>query len=74
MIEDLKEFLKDIQSLPRKLQILFSISLNKIESVDKKNFDKGIPFEVGEIKTIQKLNNPYFLKFLYINKDKVHDN
>ena len=74
MIEDLKEFLKDIQSLPRKLQILSIISLNKIESVDKKNFDKGIPFEVGEIKTIQKLNNPYFLKFLYINKDKVHDN
>ena len=72
MNENLK-LLMDNPSLPRKLKLLFFISLNKIESIDKKNSPKGLPFELEEIKTIQKLNNPYFLIFLYINKDKVHD-
>ena len=72
MNENLK-MLMDNPSLTRKLKLLFFISLNKIESIDKKNSHKGLPFKLEEIKTIQKLNNPYFLIFLYINKDKVHD-
>ena len=72
MNENLK-MLMDNPSLTRKLKLLFFISLNKIESIDKKNSHKGLPFKLEEIKAIQKLNNPYFLIFLYINKDKVHD-
>ena len=73
MTEDINMLLMDIQSLPPKLKVLFIISLSKIESINKKNSAKGFPFELEEIKTIQKLNHRDFLIFLYINKDKVHD-
>ena len=59
--------------LPFKLKLLFKISLNEVESTDKNNFVKGLPFKLEEIKIIQKFNHPDFLKFLYINKDKVHE-
>jgi len=72
MIEDSK-MLKDIKSLPRKLQLLFIISLKQIESVGKNSSAKGIPFELEEINKIQKINRPDFLIFLYINKDRLHD-
>ena len=72
MIEDSK-MLKDIKSLPRKLQLLFIISLKQIESVGKNSSAKGLPFELEEINKIQKMNRPDFLIFLYINKDKLHD-
>ena len=68
-----ENLIKSIQPLPRKLQLLFIISLKKIESVSKNNFINGLPFEFEEIKRIQELNNPNFLLFLYINKKKVHD-
>jgi len=55
--------------LPFKLKI----SLKEVESTDKNNFVKGLPFKLEEIKIIQKFNHPDFLKFLYINKDKVHE-
>ena len=73
MTEDINMLLMDIQSLSPKLKVLFIISLSKIESINKKNSAKGFPFELEEIKTIQKLNHRDFLIFLYINKDKVHD-
>ena len=72
MIEDSK-MLKDIKSLPRKLQLLFITSLKQIESVGKNSSAKGLPFELEEINKIQKMNRPDFLIFLYINKDKLHD-
>jgi hypothetical protein len=72
MTEDSKIF-RDIQSLPSKLQILFIISLKKIELIDKKKSIEVFPFELEDIKKIQKSNIPDFLIFLYINKDKVHD-
>jgi len=65
--------LKDNKSLYFHLKLLFIISLNKIESVDTNNSIKGLPFEYEDIKSIQELNNPYFLIFLYINKDIIHD-
>jgi len=68
-----ENLIKSIQPLPRKLQLLFIISLRKIESVDKNKYINRFPFELDEIKSIQKLNNPNFLLFLYINKEKVHD-
>ena len=61
------------QNLSLKLKLLFNISLNKIESFDKNTFVEELPFELEEIISIQKLDNPYFLLFLYINKDKVHE-
>ena len=61
------------ESLPFKLKLLYNISLSKIQSIDKNNIVKELPFEYEDIKSIQKCNNPYFFKFLYINKDKVHD-
>jgi hypothetical protein len=73
MTEDINMLLMDIQSLPPKLKVLFIISLSKIESINKKNSAKAFPFELEEIKTIQKLNHPDFLIFLYNNKDNVHD-
>ena len=72
MNENLK-MLMDNPSLPRKLKLLFFISLNRIETSDKNISAKGLPFELEEIKEIQKLNHPDFLTFLYINKDKVHE-
>ena len=72
MNENLK-LLMDNPSLPRKLKLLFFISLNRIETSDKNISAKGLPFELEEIKEIQKLNHPDFLTFLYINKDKVHE-
>ena len=61
------------ESIPFKLNLLYNTSLNEIQSFDKNNIIKELLFEYEEIKTIQKLNDPYFLKFIYINKDKVHD-
>ena len=72
MNENLK-MLMDNSSLPRKLKLLFFISLNRIDTSDKNISAKGLPFELEEIKEIQKLNHPDFLTFLYINKDKVHE-
>mgnify|MGYP006873058196 CR=1 FL=1 len=72
MEEDLKKFMEN-KSLPFKLKLFYNISLKIIESVNNNNSGKRFSFELDEIKSIQKLNNPYFLMFLYINKDKVHD-
>ena len=72
MNEDLKMLMNN-PSLSCKLKLLFFISLNKIELFDNNNSSKGLPFELDEIKTIQKLKHPDFLIFLYINKDKIHD-
>ena len=72
MIKDLK-ILKENDKIPHKLKLLFSISLNKIEFVDKDNSFKGLPFELEEIGMIQKLNLSDFLIFLYINKNEVHN-
>jgi len=65
--------LKENKSLYFHLKLLFIISLNKIESIDKNNSIKGLPFEYEDIISIQRLNNPYFLIFLYINKNIVHE-
>ena len=65
MSKDLK-MLMESQSLPCKLKLFYNISLNKIESIDINNSVKGLPFDLEEIKRIQKLDNPNFLKFLYI--------
>jgi len=72
MNEDLKKLIKN-ESLSFKLKLLFNISLSKIESADENNSANDLSFELKEIESIQKLNNPYFLKFLYINRDKVND-
>ncbi len=72
MIENMKVIMEN-QNLSLKLKLLFNISLNKIESFDKNTFVEELPFELEEIISIQKLDNPYFLLFLYINKDKVHE-
>jgi len=72
MLKDLKMLLES-QSLPCKLKLFSNISLNKIESVDIDNSVKGLPFDLEEIKRIQKLDYPHFLKFLYINKDIIQD-
>jgi len=72
MIENMKMIMEN-GNLSLKLKLLFNISLNKIESFDKKTFVEELPFELEEIISIQKLDNPYFLLFLYINKDKVHE-
>jgi len=87
MNEDLKKLMKN-ESLSFKLKLLFNISLRKIESIDKNNSvnesnpkkqisnlpkNLDLSFELEDIKSIQKLNNPFFLKFLYINRDKVNE-
>ena len=72
MEENLKKLIKN-KSLSFKLNLLFIISLSEIESVDKYNSIKDLQFELEAIKSIQKLNDPYFLKFLYINKDKINE-
>ena len=72
MTENLK-LLKENESLSFQLKLLIIISLNQIELVDKDNSVKSLPFELEDINSIQKLGNPYFLIFLFINKDKVHD-
>ena len=73
MSENLNSFMKN-QLLELKLKLLFIISLNKIEFVDNNNnSNKEFQFELDEIRRIQALNNPYFLIFLYINKDIVHN-
>jgi len=69
----IKDLIKYIQPLPPKLQILFIISSNNIESVDNNNSIKEFPFDLDDINKIQKLNNPYFLLFLYNNQDKIND-
>ena len=66
MIDDLKKVMEN-KSLSFKLKVLFNISLNKIEDISVKD----LPFELEEIKMIQKLNLSVFLIFLYINRDKV---
>ena len=63
MEENLKKLIKN-KSLSFKLNLLFIISLSEIESVDKYNSIKDLQFELEAIKSIQKLNDPYFLKFL----------
>ena len=72
MEENLKKLIKN-KSLSFKLNLLFIISLSEIESVDKYNSVKDLQFELEAIKSIQKLNDPYFLKFLYNNKDKINE-
>ena len=69
----IKDLINYIQPLPPKLQLLFIISSNNIESVDNNNSFKEFPFGLDDINKIQKLNNPYFLLFLYINKEKILD-
>ena len=70
MIKDLKMLMEN-DKIPYKLKLLFNISLNKIELVDKDNSVKGLPFDLEEIKMIQKLNLSDFLIFLYIKEDKI---
>ena len=72
MIKDLKMLMEN-DKIPYKLKLLFNISLNKVELVDKDNSVKGLPFDLEEIKMIQKLNLSDFLIFLYINKKEVHN-
>ena len=72
MEENSKKVIK-YKSLSFKLNLLFIISLNKIESDDICNSAQNLQFELEDIKSIQKLNNPYFLIFLYNNKNKVNE-
>ena len=67
------ELLMKNEFLPFKLKLLFKISLNEVESTNNNNFVKGLLFKLEEIKSIQKYNLPDFLKFLYINKEKVSE-
>ena len=68
MEENSKKVIK-YKSLSFKLNLLFIISLNKFESDDKYYSAQGLQFGLEDIKSIQNLNNLFYLIFLYINKD-----
>ena len=72
MEENSKKVIK-YKSLSFKLNLLFIISLNKFESDDKHYSAQGLQFGLEDIKSIQNLNNLFYLIFLYINKDKINE-